>query len=313
MNSFLVSATAVSDIEMESRRLVVIARDNLAEVLTHVAAAVKVDWQPKKEALAGTLCTVGEGSFNRVVVPLHGVTAAAEQAIRDAMAAQSGNVVAYALKAAFTVSPRLVVFDTDSTFINQEVIDEIAAFAGFKKEVAEITERAMRGELDFNKALAERVLLLKGVSAEVLPEIKRNRLSLSHGAPELVESLHARGVFTYLLSGGFSFFTSAFRRDLKLTGDFANELEIVDGRLTGKTLGAIVNRQRKAELLHELAAKHGVEPGATVAVGDGANDIDMAVQSGLGIAFCAKPALVNAVNAAIFERDLRLVAELAFA
>lgn len=298
---------------MEQRRLVVIARDNLAEVLTHVAAAVQVDWQPNKEALAGTLCTVGEGTFNRVSVPVSGVTASAEQAIRDAMAVQSGNVVAYALKAERIVTPRLVVFDTDSTFINQEVIDEIAAFAGFKKEVAEITERAMRGELDFNKALAERVLLLRGVSAEVLPEIKRNRLSLTQGAAELVADLNRRQIFTYLLSGGFSFFTSAFRQDLKLTGDFANELEIIDGRLTGKTLGTIVNRQRKADLLKELAAQHGVSIAETVAVGDGANDIDMALSSGMGVAFCAKPALVNAVNAAIFERDLRLVAELAFA
>ncbi|AFM13721.1 phosphoserine phosphatase SerB [Turneriella parva] len=299
---------------MESRRLVLIARENLSELLSAVASAVKVDWQPKKEALSGTMCTVGESSFNRVSVPIAAVDAGAEQAIREVMQAHSGaNLVAYALKAAHKVSPRLVVFDTDSTFINQEVIDEIAAFAGFKKEVAEITERAMRGELDFNKALAERVLLLKGVSAEVLPEIKRSRLSLSHGASELVESLHARGIFTYLLSGGFSFFTSAFRRDLKLTGDFANELEIVDGRLTGKTLGAIVNRQRKAELLRELATQHGVSIAETVAVGDGANDIDMAVESGMGVAFCAKPALVNAVNAAIFERDLRFVAELAFA
>ena len=298
---------------MDSRRLVVIARDNLSDVLAAVASAVKVDWQPKKEALAGTLCTVGEGNFNRVSVTLSGVIPQVEQAVREVMQAHSAGVAAYALKPANSPAPQLFVFDTDSTFINQEVIDEIAAFAGFKREVAEITERAMRGELDFNKALAERVLLLKGVSADVLPEIKRNRLSLSHGAAELVQSLHERKIYTYLLSGGFSFFTSAFRRELQLTGDFANELEIIDGRLTGKTLGTIVNRQRKAELLAELAVKHGVEPAATIAVGDGANDIDMAVQSGMGIAFCAKPALVNAVNAAIFERDLRFVAELAFA
>ena len=297
---------------METRRLVVIARDNLTEVLTAVAAAVKVDWQPKQEALSGTLCTIGEGNFNRVILPV-AVAAGGGQAVREAVVGHAGSVVAYALKPARVIRPRLFVFDTDSTFINQEVIDEIAAFAGFKKEVAEITEMAMRGELDFNSALAERVLLLKGVSAEVLPEIKRNLLSLTHGAAELVSDLRQREAFTYLLSGGFSFFTSAFRRDLKLTGDYANELEIVDGRLTGKTLGAIVNRQRKAELLHQLAAEHGVTTAETVAVGDGANDIDMAVQSGLGIAFCAKPALVNAVDAAIFERDLRFVAELAFA
>lgn len=297
---------------MQPRRLVIIARDNLAHVLQAINDSVSVEWNAKHEALSGTLCTVGDGSFHKVVVPIPDASDSVAASIRKCILANEGAVVAYALRPVVTARPRLFVFDTDSTFINQEVIDEIAAYAGFKKEVSEITERAMRGELDFNQALAERVLLLRGVEEAVLTDIKRNRLSLTQGAVPLIRDLQKRGVFTYLLSGGFGFFTSAFRRDLNMTGDFANELEIVDGRLTGRTVGSIVNRQRKAELLLALAKQHDVKTEETVAVGDGANDIDMALQSGMGVAFCAKPALVDAVNAAIFERDLQFVAELAF-
>ncbi len=297
---------------MQQRRLVIIARDNLFQILQAVGDAVTVNWNPKQEALSGTLCTVGDTGFHKVTLPIANVSQTVETGIRQAILPFAGTLAAYALRPVSKAEPKLVVFDTDSTFINQEVIDEIAAYAGFKQEVSEITERAMRGELDFNQALAERVLLLRGVADTVLPEIKRSRLSLTQGAAALIADLQKHNASTYLLSGGFSFFTSAFRRELNMTGDFANELEIVDGRLTGKTLGSIVNRQRKAELLAMLMQRHGIGVEHTVAVGDGANDIDMVLQSGLGIAFCAKPALVNVTNAAIFERDLRFVAELAY-
>jgi phosphoserine phosphatase len=244
------------------------------------------------------------------VLPLQAIVDPAR--LREIVLQHQMSLLAWALRPATLRPVGLLVFDTDSTFINEEVIDEIAGYAGYKAHVAAITERAMRGELDFNTALAERVHLLKGLPEHTLDAVLRTKITLTSGAADLIAAAKSRGVHTYLLSGGFTFFTGALSQSLGMTGHFANELEIVDGHLTGRTLGPIVNRQRKAELLRELAAKHAIPLRNTVAVGDGANDIDMLSLSGLGIAFCAKPALVEASNAAIFERDLRLVQELIF-
>ncbi|MBS0619115.1 MAG: phosphoserine phosphatase SerB, partial [Spirochaetes bacterium] len=168
-------------------------------------------------------------------------------------------------------------------------------------------ERAMRGEMDFDGALKERVALLKGVPLEALAAIQLNRLTLTQGVREFVTALQQRQTKTYLVSGGFDFFTGAFRRELNLTGDFANTLEILGNRLTGRTLGEIVNRERKAAILLSLAHEHSVPREEILAVGDGANDIDMVRAAGIGVAFCAKPALVAEASVAIFERDMRLV------
>lgn len=232
--------------------------------------------------------------------------------LRNILLSQHAGVIAWGLRPQQLCPVKLLVFDTDSTFIDEEVIDELAGYAGYKEHVAGITERAMRGELDFNAALAERVQLLKGLPASTLDAVLTTKLNLTRGARELIAEANKRGIFTYLLSGGFSFFTEAFCRELAMTGNFANELEIVDAHLTGRTVGPIVNRQRKAELLSEIAQKHGVSLERSVAVGDGANDLDMLRLSAMGIAFCAKPALVNATPSAVFERDLRLVADLCF-
>lgn len=221
-------------------------------------------------------------------------------------------LAAWALRAKKASPSKLFVFDTDSTFIEEEVIDELADFAGFKDQVASITERAMKGTLDFDTALAERVHLLRGLSVTTLESVLQTKLHLTKGAQELIASAATRGVLTYLVSGGFTFFTRHFAEKLSMTGHFANELEVVDGMLTGKTLGPIVNRQRKAKILKELAEKHGIPLEQCVAIGDGANDLDMLQISGLGIAFCAKPALSSTATAGIIERDLRLVAELVF-
>lgn len=295
---------------MAGIKLVVLARENLAAVLGAVHAASGALPRFEKEALLSQVVPLANRSFQKVAIHLDAQPIENQIRIRDTLIAEADSVAAYALVPAEGINVRVAVFDTDSTFINQEVIDEIAAYAGVKKEVAEITERAMQGELDFNAALRERVLLLKNLPATVLPEIRRNKLSFTNGAPEFAAWLKAQGAATYLLSGGFSYFTSSFCAELSLTGQFANELEIVDGRLTGKTLGAIVNRERKAALLKELATKHAAPLTATIAVGDGANDIDMAKTSGLGIAFCAKPALLKETFAAVFERDLRLIEHL---
>jgi phosphoserine phosphatase len=246
----------------------------------------------------------------KYVLPLQAIVDPAR--LREIVLQHQVSLLAWALRPATLRPVGLLVFDADSTFINEEVIDEIAGYAGYKAHVAAITERAMRGELDFNTALAERVHLLKGLPEHTLDAVLRTKITLTSGAADLIAAAKSRGVHTYLLSGGFTFFTGALSQSLGMTGHFANELEIVDGHLTGRTLGPIVNRQRKAELLRELAAKHAIPLTNTVAVGDGANDIDMLSLSGMGIAFCAKPALVEASNAAIFERDLRLVQELIF-
>lgn len=236
--------------------------------------------------------------------------AAAVPGLRASIIKASGDLAAYAVMPAAAIAPRLVVFDTDSTFIDQEVIDEIADFAGMKPEVAKITDLAMQGKLDFNAALKERVALLRDLPEDTLARVLNTRLTVTRGGEELVRELAGAGAQTYLLSGGFSFFTSALRSKYGLTGDFANELEIEAGRLTGRTKGPIVNRVRKAELLRQIARDAEIPLRDTIAIGDGANDIDMVQASGLGIAFCARPALVQAANAAIFERDLRLVARL---
>lgn len=246
----------------------------------------------------------------KYVLPLQSGTDTAR--LRQLVLAQQSALLAWSLRPVTLRPVGLLVFDTDSTFINEEVIDEIAGYSGYKAHVAAITERAMRGELDFNAALSERVHLLKGLPEHTLDTVLRTKISLTNGAADLIAAAKSRGVHTYLLSGGFTFFTGALSRSLGMTGHYANELEIVDGHLSGRTLGPIVNRQRKAELLRELAAKHSIPLGNSVAVGDGANDLDMLSLSGMGIAFCAKPALVEASCAAIFTRDLRFVQELIF-
>ncbi|HRP68967.1 MAG TPA: phosphoserine phosphatase SerB, partial [Turneriella sp.] len=216
-------------------------------------------------------------------------------------------IIAYKITTTPTSPIRLAFFDTDSTFINEEVIDELAAYAGVKDEVAQITERAMRGELDFDSALKERVSLLKGIPENVFSEIRKNRISLTRGARELTQYFKEKDIAAYLVSGGFSYFTQSIADELNLTGQFANTLESIDGILSGNTLGRIVNRERKGEILQELAKKHRVSLENVLAVGDGANDLQMLHLSALGIAFCAKPALLNETTAAIFERDLRFV------
>ncbi|MCX7633749.1 MAG: phosphoserine phosphatase SerB [Turneriella sp.] len=220
-------------------------------------------------------------------------------------------LLAWALRPA-KFNPRLVALDMDSTVIEQEVVDELAEFAGVREKVATITERAMRGELDFNSALAERVKLLAGLPETVLFEVLQQKITLTRGAEELSHLLRAHGVFTYLFSGGFDFFTGAICQKLGLTGHYANRLELQNGRLTGNILGDIVNRERKSALLGQVAERHGVALVDTVAVGDGANDLGMLARAGLGIAFVAKPAVLEEANAAILIRNLALVGELIF-
>ncbi len=191
----------------------------------------------------------------------------------------------------------IVAFDMDSTLIQTEVIVELAKYAGVEKEVHEITESAMRGEIDFDASLRKRVSYLEGVEESVLQEICDN-LPLTDGVERLMKNLKKVSFKTAILSGGFTYFGKYLQKRLGFDYVFANELEIVDGKLTGKVLGEIVNGEKKAELLKKIAEKENVRLEQTIAVGDGANDLPMLRTAGLGVAFHAKPIVQqNAKNA----------------
>jgi len=193
---------------------------------------------------------------------------------------------------------RLVVMDVDSTLIQDEVIDLLAERAGVLDEVAEITERAMRGEIDFAESLKERVALLAGLPAEALDETAR-RIRLTPGARTLCRTLRRLGFRVCLVSGGFREVIAPLAEQLEVDGLRANELEIVEGRLTGRVTGVIVDRQGKREALEEFAREFGIPDSRTIAIGDGANDLDMLDAAGLGIAFNAKPVVQAAADTAV--------------
>lgn len=204
------------------------------------------------------------------------------------LAGELGVDIAFQKDNAYRRNRRLVCFDMDSTLIEHEVIDELAKAAGVGEQVAEITERAMQGELDFIQSFEARVALLKGLDASVLESIAQS-LKLTEGAEHLMRSLKALGYKTAILSGGFTYFGEYLQRKLGIDYVHANALEIEDGKVTGRVVGRVVDGQRKAELLREIAASEGVNLEQVIAVGDGANDLPMLSIAGLGIAFRAKP------------------------
>ena len=191
----------------------------------------------------------------------------------------------------FRRSRRLICFDMDSTLIETEVIDELAIRAGVGNEVKAITERAMRGEIDFTESFRERVALLKGLDESVMQEIAEN-LPITEGVDRLMYVLKKYGYKIAILSGGFTYFGQYLQKKYGVDYVYANELEIVDGKLTGRYLGDVVDGKRKAELLRLIAQVEKVDIAQTIAVGDGANDLPMLGVAGLGIAFHAKPKVV---------------------
>ena len=193
---------------------------------------------------------------------------------------------------------RLVVFDMDSTLIEAEVIDELAKLAGVGDQVSAITERAMRGEIDFSESFRTRVALLKGLDESALQSVAQ-RLKITEGAEHLISTLRTLGYKTAILSGGFTYFARFLQARLGIDYVFANELDIADGRVTGNIRGTIVDGARKAELLRQLADEQGIDLQQVIAVGDGANDLPMLSIAGLGIAFRAKPLVQKSAEQSI--------------
>ena len=204
------------------------------------------------------------------------------------LATQHDIDIAYQEDNIYRRNRQLVVFDMDSTLIDAEVIDELAKEAGVGEQVAAITEAAMQGELDFKQSFAQRMALLKGLDVNVLQSVA-DRLQLNEGAEHLLKTLKRLGFKTAIVSGGFTYFGHYLQRILGVDYVYANELDIEDGLVTGKVKGDIIDGQRKADLLRELADREGLVLQQVIAVGDGANDLPMLNIAGLGIAFRAKP------------------------
>ncbi|MFL6144726.1 MAG: phosphoserine phosphatase SerB [Labedaea sp.] len=236
-------------------------------------------------------------------------TKSADAELRSAAAEVSSRVgldIAVEREGLTRRAKRLVVFDVDSTLVQGEVIEMLAARAGAEQQVREITEAAMRGELDFAEALEQRVAVLAGVPESVLDEVARS-LPLTPGARTTIRTLKRLGFRCGVVSGGFTRVIDHLVRDLGLDFSAANELEIEDGRLTGRVVGEIVDRPGKAAALRRFAEKFGVPLAQCVAIGDGANDIDMLSTAGLGVAFNAKPALLEVADTALSHPYLDVV------
>lgn len=210
----------------------------------------------------------------------------------------------YCFQVTETRKKKLLVADMDSTIIQCECIDELADFAGLKTQVSAITEAAMQGELDFEQALRERVALLRGMDASVLERVYQERVRLMPGAVQLVQTMNANGANTVLVSGGFTFFTGKVSQVTGFQTNRANILEIKDGKLTGQVLDPVVDSQTKISSLIEFRERDHLSREQTMAVGDGANDIPMIREAGLGIAYHGKPAAANAADLVIRHSDL---------
>lgn len=236
-------------------------------------------------------------------LPLPG-GAQADAALAALRAALEGAAVDVAVQDAATRRKRLLLADMDSTMIDQECIDELADEVGVKAHVAAITARSMNGEIAFEPALRERVALLKGLDAAVIGRIIDNRLTLAAGGRELVATMNAAGAWTALVSGGFRAFTGPIAAKLGFREHRSNTLIERDGKLTGEVADPILGREAKAEALHEIAAGLRLTPADAIAVGDGANDLDMLGIAGTGVALHAKPAVAERAKIRIDHGDL---------
>lgn len=239
-----------------------------------------------------------------------GRLAAAREALRELGTGAQGPTAALVPAELRDAERKLLIMDVDSTLIQQEVIELLADYAGKKAEVAAVTEAAMRGELDFAQSLHARVATLAGLPESVIAGV-RDAVVLSLGARELVEAFHAAGHVVCVVSGGFNQILDPLAEGLGLDHWRANDLEVADGALTGRVLGEVVDRSVKEHMLREWAGQHGIPLEHCVAVGDGANDLDMLGAAGLGVAFNAKPKVRAAADAALDLPNLDVVRFLA--
>ncbi len=238
----------------------------------------------------------------RIACELHDPTAADPVAV--ARQVIGSRPVDAALVSAERRRKAILIADMDSTMIEQECIDELADAVGIKAEVASITERAMNGELDFEQALRTRVALIKGLERRVVEEIRRERITLAPGGRALVQTMKAFGAYTSLVSGGFTLFADYFARRIGFNEAVANVLEFDGDLLAGTVASPIVDRHTKRQRLEALAAERDLPLAATLAVGDGANDLDMIGVAGLGVAMHAKPHVAAAAPVRIDHADL---------
>jgi phosphoserine phosphatase len=237
--------------------------------------------------------------------PLEASELPAARAVRDRIGARLGELpIDVCVVPAAGRRKGLLIADMDSTIIQQECIDEMADMLGLKPRIAAITERAMRGDLPFEAALRERLSLLAGLGVSALQRVFDERITLMPGARTLVATMRAHGAFTALVSGGFGFFTSRVAAAVGFDVNRANELEIVEERLTGGVVGPILGREAKLEALIAYRAARGLKEEATLAVGDGANDLAMIGAAGLGVAYRAKPVVAVEADAGITHGDL---------
>lgn len=226
---------------------------------------------------------------------------AAHAALADALAGAAIDIVIHEKSGR---RKKILIADMDSTMIDQECIDELADEVGLKAHVAAITARSMNGEIAFEPALRERVALLKGLDSNVIERIVETRLTLASGGRELVQTMRANGAWTALVSGGFESFTSRIAAKLGFQENRANGLLEADGKLLGEVRNPILGREAKAEALQDMAAKLGLTPADAIAVGDGANDLDMIRLAGTGVALHAKPAVATQAQIRIDHGDL---------
>ena len=219
--------------------------------------------------------------------------------------AVAGSNIDFGVQPAAYRRKRLLIADMDSTIIQQECIDELADAIGLRDTVSRITERAMRGEIDFEEALRSRAAMLVGLDAETMETVYRERIMLTPGAITLVATMRGNGAMTALVSGGFTFFTQRIRERTGFDTDQANQLLIGDsGQLSGMVASPILGRAAKLEALKDLAAEQGLDLMETIAVGDGANDLEMIEAAGLGVAFNAKPAVAAKADVQVIHNDL---------
>ena len=279
------------------------------QVKRHVVTALASDLSPKALALTSGAITKSGGNIDRIHrlsrFPVWSyeflVEGANPEELRASLmdvAAQEAIDIAVQPHDLSRRSSRLVVLDVDSTLIRNEVIDLLADEAGHSEEVQQLTELAMQGELDYSEALKQRVRLLAGSNIEIV-EKAISRMVLTAGARTFIRTLKRLGYRVAIISGGFTHFTDVLAKDLDLDHAYANKLEVIDGVITGRIEGDIVDAETKAKLLELVALEEGIPLEQTVAIGDGANDLPMLQKAGLGIAFNAKPVLVGAADTSL--------------